>query len=99
MLNKDNCIPIIILKLKKIKIGEKIELRPYKRNRSVLIEKLENNYFRITENGFFQDVFEISSKELNRILKKILKREFPRSHKIRVYHLASDEFPPPFKKL
>ncbi|WP_459891847.1 hypothetical protein [Desulfothermus okinawensis] len=85
--------------MKKLEIGEKLELRPYKRNRSVLFEKTGDKSFLVKEDGFYQEKIHLSQDQLKKHLKKVLKREFPRSHKIRVYLLAKEEQKKPFKKL
>ncbi len=99
MLDKDSCIPKIISRLEKIERGEKVELRPYKRNRVVSIEKIEGDEFKIVEDGFYKEVYRVSKNQLQKALKRILKKEFPRSHKIRVYVLSREEKSPQFKKL
>jgi len=99
VLDKDSCIPHIISRLKKLQIGEKLELTPYKRNRCVLFEKIAEDQFLVKEDGFYKDENRVSWDQITRTLKKILKREFPRSHKIRVYFLSRDEHQKSLKKL
>jgi len=99
MFDRDSCIPHIISRLKKLKIGEKLVLTPYKRNRSVLFEKIAIDKFLVKEDGFYKEESYISIKNLTRVLKKLLKKEFPRSHKIRVYFLSKEESKKRLKKL
>ncbi|MFO7816906.1 MAG: hypothetical protein ACQES5_08350 [Thermodesulfobacteriota bacterium] len=88
MLDKSALIPAVSQKLEKIPIGSCIELRTYKRNRSVLIIKTTREIYNFIENGFEKTSFEVKASKLKSALKKILKREFPRSNKIRVYDLG-----------
>ncbi len=98
MVSKETLIPLLRVRLKKLQIGEGIDLRTYKRNRSVLILKVEEDIFKFVERGFFEEEFYVKEKDLEKNIKRILKREFPRSHKIRLYTVAGDEMLP-FKKI
>jgi len=85
MIDKTSLIPTVIKRLKSIEPGTFLDLRTYKRNRSVVIHKLDSDSFRIEEDGFFTDTFEGDLKKVQKILKTLLKKEFPRSNKVRVY--------------
>ena len=67
-----------------------LDLRTYKRNRSVIIVKITEEDLMVIENGFFKDRFQIKAAKLRKLLKSLLKKEFPRSRKIRLY--AKGEF-------
>ncbi|MCP4108836.1 MAG: hypothetical protein GY749_25380 [Desulfobacteraceae bacterium] len=69
-------------------MSEYLGLRTYKRNRSVIIVKKDEDCFLILENGFFQDEFEVSFSKLPGTLRTLLKKEFPRSRKIRLYAMG-----------
>ena len=103
MLDKASLIPNILAKLDKLPCGEAIDLRTYKRNRSILIVKKTVDTYMIVENGFYQDRMRIPSSKLKKTLKTLVKREFPRSNKVRVYYLGSwdetEQNPPARKKL
>lgn len=88
MIDKDVFIQVLIKKAKALPVGHYLDIRPYKRNRSVLLIKKTEDLFKIIENGFYKDEFEVSFKDLKKIFKKILRLEFPRSHKIRVYNMG-----------
>lgn len=88
MIDKEVFLRFIIQKAEKLPVGHYLDIRTYKRNRSVLLIKEGENFFRIIENGFYQNEFKSSFKELKKIFKKLLKIEFPRSHKIRVYNMG-----------
>ncbi len=87
MLDISAAIPNILQRLEKIPVGHCLDLRTFKRNRSVIIVKREKEYFEIIENGFYQDRFQVEKDKLKKTLKNLLKKEFPRSNKIRVYKL------------
>jgi len=42
----------------------------------------------VIEDGFFKEEFRVDSTKLKKLFKTILKREFPRSHKIRLYTMG-----------
>ena len=88
MIDKDTFIPVILKKAKSLPIGNCLDIRTYKRNRSVLLIREGEDSYRIIENGFYKNEFRASFKELRKIFKKLLKLEFPRSHKIRVYKMG-----------
>lgn len=87
MINKDTAIPIIMQKLRSLPEGHAIDLRTYKRNRSVVISRTGDDCFDVAEKGFHEERFSVALSGMKRLLKTLLKREFPRSTKIRVYTL------------
>lgn len=89
MLDIAGAIPNIITKLKKLPVGRGLDLRTFKRDRSVLILRTAEDEYTVNENGFEQTVFETNIKGMKKLLKTLLKREFPRSNKIRVYEVES----------
>ncbi|MBF0368991.1 MAG: hypothetical protein HQL52_05970 [Magnetococcales bacterium] len=78
-------IPTVMSRLKKLPLGHGLDLRTYKRNRSVLIIREAEEKLSVIQNGFGQERFETSTSNLPRLLKKLLKKEFPRSNKVRIY--------------
>jgi len=70
--------------LKKIKPPGGIELLSYKRNRGIAIIKKEENLLVIREHGYLEQEFELPPDKLAKELKTMLKREFPRSRKVRL---------------
>jgi len=88
MIDIASAIPTILTKTKKLPVGQGLDLRTYKRDRSVAIKKIEADTFEIQENGFEKNRFESDHKGLKKLLKTLLKREFPRSNKIRVYDIT-----------
>lgn len=87
MIDKASAIETIMRKLKKIQIGCGLDLRTYKRDRSVIITRTGGDSFSVIEDVFFKENYSTDFKGLKKIIKKLLKREFPRSNKIRVYEI------------
>lgn len=68
--------------LTKLKVGDKIELLTYKKDRKVIIIKKDLNIYDVIEDGFNYNKFEdISLNQLEKLLKKLQRIEFPRSNK------------------
>ena len=91
MIDKATALETILRKLKKLPIGHAIDMRTYKRNRSVVIKRIGNDEFDVVEKGFFEDRFLVPLARMKKLLKSLLKKEFPRSTKIRLYDLGPAE--------
>ena len=91
MIDKATAIPVIMNKLKKLPIGHAIDLRTYKRNRSVVIARIGKDSFDVVEKGFHDDRFQLPLSKIKKLLKNLMKKEFPRSTKIRCYDLGESE--------
>ena len=85
MIDKTQIIETVTERLTKLPVGHYLDLRTYKRNRSVIIVKVTGDAFLVIEDGFFKERFQVSSDRLKKLLMTLLKKEFPRSHKIRLY--------------
>lgn len=68
--------------------GHALDVRTYKRNRSVVFVAQGGGRYRVVESGFEERDFVIGEKRLSRTLKELRRREFPRSNKVRVYDLG-----------
>ncbi|MCF8086300.1 MAG: hypothetical protein K9J48_05345 [Desulfohalobiaceae bacterium] len=88
MLDVSALIPAVLAKLDKLPSGHALDLRTYKRNRSVIIRKQDEDSFLFLENGFYQDRLTVPGDKVKKTLKKMLRKEFPRSRKVRVYELG-----------
>lgn len=88
MIDKTKIIGVVIERLKGLPIGNYLDLRTYKRNRSVIIVKNSEDDFLVIEDGFDKDRFHVKSEKLKKLLTILLKKEFPRSHKIRLYSMG-----------
>jgi hypothetical protein len=89
MLDKATALPALLRRLEKLPAGHALDLRTYKRNRSVLIRRTGEDEFSVAEDGFHKEDFRVPLSGLKKLLKTLLKREFPRSAKIRVYDLGA----------
>ena len=85
MIDKTGIIDAVNERLKKLPVGHYIDLRTYKRNRSVIIVKMSEDDLLVMEDGFFKERFHINHEKLKKLLATLLRKEFPRSHKIRLY--------------
>jgi len=85
MIDKTKIIDTVRERLEKLPLGHYIDLKTYKRNRTVIIVKIDEKKLLVIEDGYFKDRFLIKSDKLKKLLKTLLKKEFPRSKKIRLY--------------
>ncbi|WP_457572684.1 hypothetical protein [Desulfolithobacter sp.] len=65
-----------------------IELMSYKRNRTIALICQENGRVVVRERGYVEQELEVAPDDLPRLLKTLIKREFPRSRKVRVHKFA-----------
>jgi hypothetical protein len=75
-----------------------VEILTYKRNRGVVIVKLEENVFELRERGYQEATVVVAGTELEKTLKTILKRECPRSRKVRLYQVDNQAALPQKRK-
>ena len=66
-----------------------IELLTYKRNRGIMITKDPKCLIQVKEWGYHEEEWLVDQSSLSKLLKKLLKREFPRSRKVRMYQLRN----------
>jgi hypothetical protein len=85
MLDITTLIPTVIARLKALAVGDCIDLRTYKRDRSVVIIRTSPDSFKVIEDGFFKDEMEADIAKMPKLLKALVKKEFPRSNKVRLY--------------
>lgn len=83
MLDKATAVHEVIRRLQKMNTGDSLQLLTWKRDRSLLLIK-EGNEVVVHERGFEENEFRVDLNKIKKLLKTLLKREFPRSHKIRV---------------
>jgi len=88
--NKASTLNRVLLLLNQIPPGAAIEIQSYKRNRSIEIRKKDERNFLILERGFWQEEFDVEKEALRKLLKRLIKREFPRSHKLWVFQHFPD---------
>lgn len=86
MIDKTNIISAVMERLQNLEVGHYLDVRTYKRNRCVFFVKKGEDDYLVIENGYFQERFEnVPLKKIKKLFKTLLKKEFPRSTKIRVY--------------
>ncbi len=99
MIDKTAFITTVLQRAARLAPGHCLDLRTFKRNRSVVIVRSaepvqddDQGYYTVIEDGFEQNRWDaVPADALRRLLKVLLKREFPRSHKVRVYTASSLE--------
>ena len=87
LVNIDSVIRSLLQKLGKLSPPQGIELLSYKRNRSIAVLLRDDNTFLVRERGYREDEQIVAQMDLSRHLKLLLKYEFPRSRKIRMYQI------------
>jgi hypothetical protein len=90
MIDKATAMETVMRRLEKLPVGHGLDLRTYKRNRSVIIARVGEDAFEIIESGYADQRHQPTTATMKKALKAILRREFPRSTKIRVYDLGPD---------
>ncbi len=85
-------MPSILERLNKLQKGQCLDMRTFKRNRSVAIVCTGEDNFKVIERGFHEETWDnLTAENVKKLLKTLLKREFPRSNQIRLYTLDSFE--------
>jgi hypothetical protein len=85
MINKTKIVDTVSERLKRLPVSHHLDLRTYKRNRSVMIVKLAEDELLVIEDGYFKEKFRVKPEKLKKVLNTLLRKEFPRSRKIRLY--------------
>jgi len=89
VVDKDVFLKVLEKRVNSLPVGHYLDIRTYKRNRKVYVVKLSEEEYKVLEDGYYQKEYEVKGiKELKKLFKKLLKVEFPRSHKIRVYTMG-----------
>jgi hypothetical protein len=91
LVNIDSVLRNLLQKLPKLSPPQGIELLSYKRNRSVAILLLGDNTFLVRQRGYREEELVVDRDELANILKSLIKYEFPRSRKIRMYQIDNPQ--------
>lgn len=88
MIEKTNVLKTLLERLRKIEIDHALDIRTYKRDRSAIFVRLSDDSYRVIENGFEESDRVMPYSGLRKEIKRILKVEFPRSNKVRLYSLG-----------
>jgi hypothetical protein len=100
LVNIDSVIRNLLEKLGRLSPPQGVELLSYKRNRSIAVLLLADNTFLVRERGYRQEEQVIDKSGLQKHLKSLVKYEFPRSRKIRMYQVENPgDLEKPRKKL
>ena len=89
LVNVDSVLRTLLQRLAKLQPPQGVELLSYKRNRAIAVLLLEGGRFLVRERGYREEERLVSGEELQKHLKALIKYEFPRSRKIRMYQLES----------
>ncbi len=91
LINKSAILSYTLRELQKIPLFSSVGLYSYKRNRRVILSKTSEESYLIKVNGYMALDKRISKKNVEKELRTIIKREFPRSRKIRFYRFSDNE--------
>lgn len=91
MIDKRNLRKVLLERLAGLPEGHAVDIRTYKRNRSVVFVRLAEERFRVVVKGFEDEDFIVPEGRLPRTIRKLLSREFPRSNKVRLYMLGEHD--------
>ncbi len=88
LVNIESAMVKALTALKKMPVGQGLEMLSYKRNRGISILRTSLDHYRVWERGYLEQDVTVTEKQISRTLKGMMKREFPRSRKVRIYHLG-----------
>ena len=83
MLDEATAVQEVLRHLRKMEAGNSLELLTWKKDRSLLVKQSGEKVV-VVERGFVEQEYRVEYNKLKKLLKMLLKREFPRSHKIRI---------------
>ncbi len=91
LINIDSVLRNLLQKLEKLNPPQGIELLSYKRNRSISVLLLKDEKFLVRERGYRDEEQVIEKEVLSKCLKSLIKYEFPRSRKVRIYQVDNPQ--------
>ena len=91
LVNIDSVIRTLMQKLGKMSPPQGLELLSYKRNRSIAVLLLDDTAVLVRERGYREAEQVLEKEGLQRHLKAMVKYEFPRSRKVRLYQIDRPE--------
>ena len=89
LVNIDSVIRNLLQKLNKLSPPQGIELLSYKRNRSIAVLLLDDGKILVRERGYRDAEHVVEKSILAKHLKTLIKYEFPRSRKVRMYQVEN----------
>jgi hypothetical protein len=87
LVNIDSALRNLLHKLEKLHPPQGIELLSYKRNRSIAVLLLDDEKILVRERGYRDEEQVTEKAALPKYLKSLIKYEFPRSRKVRMYQV------------
>ncbi|MFV0421484.1 hypothetical protein [Oleidesulfovibrio sp.] len=88
MVPLNSAVQEVLRRLKKLPDGGAVDMRTFKRDRSVMVQKCGNGTYRIVQDGFEQRTFaDVPEAKLKKQLQSLLSKEFPRSNNVRLYQV------------
>ncbi|CDT88087.1 conserved hypothetical protein [Vibrio coralliirubri] len=92
MIHISQVLTLVEKHLKCLQPKEAVHFKTYKRDRGFLLYCLDDGHFQIIETGYHNHTFTGDVASTRKHVKKVLKREFPRSNKVWVeYYQAVDD--------
>lgn len=89
MIDKASALGNLLGRLSDLPLGHGLDLRSYKRDRSVVFVRQGEDAYMLLELGFEEARYtDVAYADLRKLIKTLLKREFPRSTKLRLYDLG-----------
>ncbi len=89
LINIQSAIKQVLQIVRRLEPPQGVEILTYKRNRGVTVIKIDDTTVSVQERGYQDNTRIVEIKDLAKQLKTLVKREFPRSRKVRVYQLDS----------
>ncbi|MGL6070679.1 hypothetical protein [Craterilacuibacter sp.] len=83
-------LSIIQIRYHKLPCPGRLGVSSFKKDRGLWLDKLPDGRCRVSEFGFQSDSRIIDADQLAALLKRIIKREFPRSYKLRLEIQSED---------
>ena len=77
MIDKSKIIETVQERLRNLPTGHYLDLRSYKRNRSVIIVKMAEDDLLIIENGYFREKFRLKPDKFKKALKLLWEKSSP----------------------
>lgn len=85
LVNIENGLREALRHLETCKPGQGVEVMSYKRNRTVSLIAAKKDHVQIIENGYKKNELLMHQDKTPKYLRKVFKREFPRSRKVRLF--------------
>lgn len=94
MVHRTGAVQEVLRRLQKLPCGQGVDMRTFKRDRSVQVLRTGDDAFCVVQDGYERHEFtEVSLSALKKLLRRLLDKEFPRSNTVRLYALC-DVKPP-----